>query len=250
MFRSDTTLKGCLTSLAMLLLVGAVALPTAVRAQGTRFLRQPDVSASHIVFVHANDLWLVGREGGQAVRLTSFDGAETDPAFSADGRWIAFSGQYGGNTDVYVIPAAGGQPERLTWHLVADVVQGWTPDGDILFESSRNGMSPLHSKFWVVSPRGGLPGPLALPQAHLGNIVLPQEICREKHANSGRGDVRQRHPKPAQHGNGGRIPQKPGNTGRIGSHLMKASFPPCARSQTGWLARKAWRTGNQHRSGR
>ena len=170
MFRSDTTLKGCLTSLAMLLLVGAVALPTAVRAQGTRFLRQPDVSASHIVFVHANDLWLVGREGGQAVRLTSFDGAETDPAFSADGRWIAFSGQYGGNTDVYVIPAAGGQPERLTWHPVADVVQGWTPDGDILFESSRNGMSPLHSKFWVVSPRGGLPGPLALPQAHLGNM--------------------------------------------------------------------------------
>ena len=154
----------------MLLMVGTVVLPTAVHAQGTRFLHQPDVSLSHIVFVHANDLWIVGREGGHAVRLTSADGAETDPAFSADGRWIAFSSQYGGNTDVYVIPAAGGQPQRLTWHPVADVVQGWTPDGEILFESSRGGMSPQHSKFYAVSPSGGLPRPLALPQAYLGNL--------------------------------------------------------------------------------
>ena len=71
------------------------------------------------------------------MRLTSSEGAETDPSFSPDGRWIAFSGQYGGNTDVYVMPATGGQPRRLTWHPGEDVAQGWTPDGDVLFRSGR-----------------------------------------------------------------------------------------------------------------
>jgi tricorn protease len=139
-------------------------------AQGTRFLRQPDVSATHIVFVHANDLWLVGRDGGDAIRLTSSEGAETDPAFSPDGRWIAFSGQYGGNTDVYVIPAMGGQPERLTWHPGADIVQGWTPEGEVLFESSREGRPTRQWRFYTVPLSGGLPEPLAIPQAFLGQM--------------------------------------------------------------------------------
>ena len=69
----------------------AVASSAAAQDRGTRFLRQPDVSADGIVFVHANDLWRVDRDGGEAIRLTSSDGAETDPAFSPDGRWIAFS---------------------------------------------------------------------------------------------------------------------------------------------------------------
>ena len=154
-------------SLAVLL---ATLTPTPAHAQGTRFLRQPDVSATHIVFTHANDLWLVGRDGGDATRLTSSDGAETDAAFSADGRWIAFSGQYGGNTDVYLMPAEGGQPTRLTWHPSADVVQGWTPDGDILFQSGRDGVPTQLWKFYTVSPEGGLPAPLALPQAYLGGM--------------------------------------------------------------------------------
>jgi tricorn protease len=108
-------------------------------AQGSRFLRDPDVGPTDIVFVHANDLWLVPRAGGDARRLTSADGAETEPAFSPDGRWIAFTGQYAGNTDVYVVSASGGEPRRLTWHPAGDVVQGWTPDGLILFQSSREG---------------------------------------------------------------------------------------------------------------
>ena len=79
-----------------------------------RFLRQPSVSATEIAFVHANDVWVVGREGGQARRLTTSEGAETEPAFSPDGRWIAFTGDYGGNQDVYLVEAEGGQPRRLT----------------------------------------------------------------------------------------------------------------------------------------
>ncbi len=148
------------------------ASPSSAAAQdrGSRFLRQPDVSAGGIAFVHANDLWRVNRDGGEAIRLTSSDGAETDPAFSPDGRWIAFSGQYGGNTDVYVIPATGGQPQRLTWHPGADVVQGWTPDGEVLFQSGRTGQPTKLWQFFTVPVEGGLPKALALPQAYLGQM--------------------------------------------------------------------------------
>ncbi len=141
-----------------------------VSGQGTRFLRQPDVSASHIAFVHANDIWVVGRDGGDAVRVTSSEGAETDPSFSPDGQWIAFTGQYGGNTDVYLVPTSGGQPQRLTWHPSQDVVQGWTPEGRILFRSGRNGVPTRLWQFYTVEVTGGFPTPLALPQAYLGQM--------------------------------------------------------------------------------
>ena len=144
--------------------------PHPAHPQGTRFLRHPDVSPTHIVFTHANDLWLAARDGGDATRLTSSEGAETDAAFSPDGRWIAFTGQYDGNTDVYLIPATGGQPHRLTWHPSADVAQGWTPDGDILFRSGRDGVPTQLWKFYTVPTSGGLPTPLTLPQAYLGGM--------------------------------------------------------------------------------
>ena len=170
MFRYDTIPTRRLGAFAMLLAAVALTAPTSVQAQGTRFLRQPDVSASGIVFVHADDLWIVARDGGDATRLTSSEGAETDPAFSPDGRWVAFSGQYGGNTDVYVMPSAGGQPERLTWHPAEDAVQGWTPEGDVLFRSGREGVPTMQWKLYTVPPAGGLPRPLALPQAYLGEM--------------------------------------------------------------------------------
>ena len=161
------------TAIPALLLLGAIPTadaPASAQDAGTRFLRQPDVSAEHIVFSHANDLWRVGRDGGDAVRLTSSEGAETDASFSPDGRWIAFSGQYDGNTDVYVIPAAGGEPARVTWHPSADVAQGWTPEGEILFRSGRDGVPTRLWRFYTVPPSGGLPKPLPLPQAYLGGM--------------------------------------------------------------------------------
>src|SRR3981189_3560479 len=90
-------------------------------------LRFPTVSKTQVVFNYAGDLWIVSRDGGDAIRLTSGVGTETVPAFSPDGTMIAFTGEYDGNQDVYVIPAAGGVPRRLTYHPADEIVLGWTP---------------------------------------------------------------------------------------------------------------------------
>lgn len=150
--------------------LGLTLAASAVSAQGSRFLREPDVGPRSIVFVHANDLWTVGRDGGEAKRLTSDIGAESAPAFSPDGRWIAFSGEYGGDVDVYVVAAEGGQPKRLTWHPSDDVVQGWTPDGRILFQSGRAGQPTRLWQFYTVDPDGGFPVDLGVPQAFDGEV--------------------------------------------------------------------------------
>jgi tricorn protease len=140
-------------------------------AQGTRLLRQPTVSQQHLVFVYADDLWLVARQGGEARRLTSFEGVESSPHFSPDGKLVAFTGQYDGNTDVYVVPTEGGEPQRLTWHPSADVVQGWSPDGQsVLFRSDREGVPTKIVKFYTIGLGGGLPQPLATPQAAYGEL--------------------------------------------------------------------------------
>ncbi len=134
-----------------------------VPADDSLLLRMPTVSADAIAFVYAGDLWLVPRAGGEARRLTSALGLETHPCFSPDGRWIAFSANYGGNADVYVIAAEGGEPRRLTWHPEPDLVQGWTPDGKrIVFASSR-GFIEDFNHLYAVAPEGGLEEPLPMP---------------------------------------------------------------------------------------
>ncbi|MDQ3180635.1 MAG: hypothetical protein M3Q33_08955, partial [Acidobacteriota bacterium] len=78
--------------------------------------RQPAINKTSIVFSYAGDLWIVPRSGGDARRLTTGIGVESNPYFSPDGNWIAFTGEYDGNTDVYIIPIVGGVPKRLTFH--------------------------------------------------------------------------------------------------------------------------------------
>src|SRR5688500_1749074 len=80
---------------------------------GTRLLRTPSVSAKHIAFAYAGNIWIVDRAGGDARRLTSFQGEASNPQLSPDGNSVAFNGQYGGNTDVYVVESRGGEPRRL-----------------------------------------------------------------------------------------------------------------------------------------
>jgi len=150
----------------------ATTLGAAPDATATRLLRTPTVSATHIAFAYANNLWVVERAGGQARRLTSFQGQTTNPRFSPDGKLIAFSGDYAGNTDVYVVPATGGEPKRLTWHPGADTVQGWTADGKaVVFASGRASWAPSGApRFWTVPVDGGVEEPMALPRAYQGRI--------------------------------------------------------------------------------
>lgn len=154
-----------------LCLLIAAFISVAVTAQGTQLLRQPTISNTDIVFVYANDLWKVSIQGGNAIRLTSNEGAESSPHFSQDGKMIAFTAQYDGNTDVYTIPSEGGEPKRLTWHPGADIVQGWTPEGNILFRSGRESRPTQTNKFYTVTPDGGLPISFGLPRAGSGEIA-------------------------------------------------------------------------------
>ncbi|WP_298310892.1 S41 family peptidase [uncultured Aquimarina sp.] len=139
-------------------------------AQGTQLLRQPTISETEIVFVYANDLWKSSLQGGNAIRLTSNIGSESYPHFSKDGKTIAFTGQYDGNTDVYTIPSEGGEPNRLTWHSSGDFVQGWTPENTILFRSGRESHPTQTNKFYTVSPDGGLPITYDIPRAGSGEV--------------------------------------------------------------------------------
>jgi tricorn protease len=138
----------------------------------TRLLRTPSVSAQHIAFAYANNVWVVERAGGNARRLTSFQGQTQNPKLSPDGQMVAFSAEYAGNTDVYVVPVAGGQPTRLTWHPGNDVVQGWTPDGkSVVFASPRATWAPSGApRFWTVPVAGGVESPMPMPRAYQGKV--------------------------------------------------------------------------------
>jgi tricorn protease len=132
-------------------------------------LHHPTVSGTQIVFVYAGDLWSVPREGGTAQRLTAGNGAASRPVFSPDGKEIAFTGNYDGNADVYVIAAGGGTPRRLTYHPAADEVMGWTRDGkSVLFASNRSSHSGF-SQLFTISREGGFPTELPLPIAAEGS---------------------------------------------------------------------------------
>jgi tricorn protease len=127
-------------------------------AQETLLLRQPDISAEHLAFVYAGDIWVAGRDGSNARRLTSSPAEENSPKFSPDGSKIAFAAQYENNTDVYVLDVAGGQPNRLTWHPGADTPNGWTPDGSrVAFISARETDHGRSGQLYLASIDGGLP---------------------------------------------------------------------------------------------
>ena len=155
----------CLALLALAL--AAAASLQAVDVKNTRLLSQPAVSKSNIAFVYAGDLWIANLDGTGVRRMTSDEGIESNPAFSPDGRLLAFSAQYEGNTDVYVIPVEGGVPVRLTWHPGADIVQGFTPDGaSVLFISGRASYSRSHTQLFTVPAKGGVEEQLKIPNAY------------------------------------------------------------------------------------
>ncbi len=156
---------------------------------GTRLLRFPDVHGDTIAFVYAGDIWTVPVSGGNAKRLTSHPGLELFPKISPDGRWIAFSAQYSGSRQVYVMPVAGGEPKQLTWYNDVgvmpprggfdNIVLDWTPDSQhILIRANRTPWGKRMGKYYLVSLSGGLEKPLPIPEAGFGSFSPDgKKIC-------------------------------------------------------------------------
>jgi tricorn protease len=153
---------------AVLTFVVAFGPARAQRAARPHIFQRPALSRELIAFGYAGDLWTVPRSGGRATRLTTGVGIETAPIFSPDGKTIAFTGEYDGNTDVFTVPATGGVPSRVTYHPAADFAVGWTPDGkNILFRSNRESVS-RYTQLYTVPAKGGIATPLPLPMAYQG----------------------------------------------------------------------------------
>jgi tricorn protease len=169
-------------SLALLCLCLACSLasPSKAAAQ-TKLLRFPDVHGDKVLFSYAGDLWTASTSGGMATRLTAHPGIEVFAKFSPDGKWIAFTGQYDGDEQVYVIPATGGVPKQLTFYPARgpltprwgydNQVYGWTPDGrSIIFRSLREHFDLGDCRLYTVSREGGLPQPLPMPKSGAGDF--------------------------------------------------------------------------------
>lgn len=129
-------------------------------------MHSPTVSTDHIAFIYAEDLWIANKDGSNPRRLTIDEGVESHPVFSPDGSNIAFSGQYDGNTDVFVVPSVGGIPKRLTWHPSSDNVRDFSPDGEgVLFSSWRNTNIGGYVQLYTVATSGGQVKQLPIPNA-------------------------------------------------------------------------------------
>jgi tricorn protease len=134
------------------------------------FARTPHMAGNRITFAYADDIWVANADGTNARRLTAHIARETNPRFSPDGQWIAFSSNRNGNYDVFIVPVTGGEPTQLTWHSASDEVQGWTPDGrGVVFSTSR-GANPWGTPLHIVSVDGGMPRPMGMDNASAGMI--------------------------------------------------------------------------------
>lgn len=149
-------------------LLGAF-LSTAFAQQETLLLRNPSISDKHVSFVYGGDIWLADKDGSNAKRLTVNPGVEQNPIFSPDGKHIAFTGNYDGNTDVYVISIDGGAPRRVTYHPAADVLRGWLNNNEVYFTTTREFTYSLGSRLYKTSLEGEVATPLLMPEAYQGS---------------------------------------------------------------------------------
>lgn len=158
------------------LFCGVLMLLLSLNVYGTndvRLLRQPDINGDKVVFVYAGDLWSVDANGGDAHRLTSHEGIELFPKISPDGKWIAFSAEYSGSRQIWVMPAEGGTAKQLTYYNSVgvvpprggfdNVVLDWTSDSkQILFRANRTPFGDRNGMYYLVSIDGGMEKPLQI----------------------------------------------------------------------------------------
>lgn len=133
-----------------------------------RFMRYPDIYKDKIVFTYEDDLWIVNSAGGQATRLTTAAGTEYAAKFSPDGKWIAFTANYDGSSNVYLIPSTGGEPKRLTYNPGGVQTVAWTPDGEkIVYRSGFENAIGRDPRLYFVSKNGSAPERLPLDRGTL-----------------------------------------------------------------------------------
>lgn len=138
----------------------------AIDPHDTRLLSNPAISGDRIAFVYADELWTCDHDGKNVRRITSQAHVAGSPVFSPDGKTIAFSGNYQGNADVYIVPSEGGTPTRLTTHIAPDQVRDFTPDGSaVLFSSPRATFTLRYTQLFTVPVKGGFPTQLPIPSA-------------------------------------------------------------------------------------
>ncbi|HXO19128.1 MAG TPA: PDZ domain-containing protein [Thermoanaerobaculia bacterium] len=173
--------QACLVFVCLLTVSLSLPAATPAPAEGTLLLRYPDVSRDSIAFSYGGDIWTVGVEGGTARRLTSHPGLELFPKFSPDGRSIAFTGQYSGTFQVYVIGVDGGEPRQLTFYNdigplpprggYDNEVLGWTPDGkNVVFRADRVPYDERLGRPYLVPAAGGMEKPLEIPEGGVGTF--------------------------------------------------------------------------------
>lgn len=135
----------------------------------TLLLRSPTVSDKHLAFVYGGDIWLAEKDGSHPRRLTVNPTVEQLPIFSPDGTRIAFTGNYDGNTDVYVISIEGGEPQRVTSHPAADLLRGWLSNEEVYFTTQREFTYSLGSRLYRSKLDGAVDYPLLMPEAYQGS---------------------------------------------------------------------------------
>lgn len=139
-----------------LLIISLMLFTTTIHSQGTRLLRQPSITDTHVTFSYGGDIWVADLDGSNTARITSTPAVEGNPHFSPDGKWIAFNSNRSGNQAVYIVSPAGGTPTRLTWHPAPATVRGWSPDGKrVLYATSRDNAPTSFASLWTVSVDGG-----------------------------------------------------------------------------------------------
>ena len=139
-------------------------------AQETLLLGSPSVSNNKIAFTYGGDVWLADRDGSHPQRLTVNPGVEINPMLSPDGKWIAFTGNYDGNEDVYIMSSTGGTPRRLTFHSAADIARSWDGNDKIVFSSRRQQWHFLMQNLFEVDINTGMEQMLPMPEASQGSV--------------------------------------------------------------------------------
>ena len=168
-------MRGFFSWIGPWLLGGIAAL--ALKADEARLLRFPSLNGNRVVFTYAGDLYTVSALGGVARRLTSDPkGFEMFARFSPDGKTLAFTGQYDGNTEVYVMPSEGGEPQRLTYTATLErddvsdrmgpnnIVMAWKDNETVVYRSRRNHWNPFKGELTLARLSGGVPEVLPVPR--------------------------------------------------------------------------------------